>query len=320
MTDSVVLVTGATGFVGRRVVRALCERGATVRCLVHTPGREAAFAGQDVEYARGSVGDVTSLRAAMRGVQAVVHLVAVIREKGGSTFETVNVQGAQNVALAAKEAGVRHIVHVSAIGARDDRRFAYLYSKWRGEQAVTQSGVPYTVLRPSLMFGEGDEFFNVLAALAKLMPAVPMPGLGRARFQPIAVEDVARCVAGAVGKASLFGRVVEIGGPRQLTYKEMIGVVARTLGVRRAYLPVPVPLLRLQVRLMERVLPRPPVTSKQLQSLPVDNVAEPADAVQRVFGFQPRPLADNIDYVRRLSYGDALRVFLGAMPERVRDH
>jgi NADH dehydrogenase len=170
------------------------------------------------------------------------------------------------------------------------------------------------------MFGEGDEFFNVLAALVKLMPAAPMPGMGGARFQPIAVEDVARCVAQAVGNGSLFGRVVEIGGPQQLTYKEMLRVVAATLGRRRAYLPVPVPLLRLQVWLMERVLPRPPITTKQLQSLPIDNVAEPVDAVERVFGFQPRPLAGNIDYARRLSYGDALRVFLGAMPKRVRDH
>ncbi|MDP3062615.1 MAG: complex I NDUFA9 subunit family protein [Chloroflexota bacterium] len=314
-----MLITGATGFVGRRVVRALCDRGAKVRCLVHTPGREGVLAGLDVECVRGSAGDVASLRPAMSGAGAVVHLVAVIREKGRSTFESVNVQGARNVALAAKEAGVRHIVHVSAIGARDDRRFAYLHSKWRGEQAVMQSGVPYTVIRPSLQFGEGDEFFNVLAALVMLMPAVPMPGMGQGRFQPIAVEDVARCVAQAVDSAALFGQVVEIGGPQRFTYKEMIGVVARTLGRRRAYLPVPVPLLRLQVWLMERVLPRPPITTKQLQSLPIDNVAE-LDTVERVFGFQPRPLAGNIDYVRNVSYGDALRIFLGAMPGSIRDH
>lgn len=319
MAETVVLVTGATGFVGRRVVRALHDRGAEVRCLVHTPGRKGALAGLDAEQVRGSVSDAASLRLAMRGVRTVVHLVAVIRERPGSTFESVNVQGAQNVALAAKEAGARQIVHVSAIGVCDDRRFAYLNSKWRGEQAVITSGVPYTILRPSLMFGEGDEFFNVLAALVKLMPAVPMPGLGQARFQPIAVEDVARCIAQAVGNDALLGQVVEVGGPQQLTYKEMLRVVARTLGKRRAYLPVPVPLLSLQVWLMERFLPRPPITTKQLQSLPIDNVTQ-SDAVERVFGFQPRPLAGNIEYVRKLSYGDALRVFLGAMPRRVRDH
>ncbi len=314
-----VLVTGATGFVGRRVTRALCERGAEVRALVHGAGNERALGDLKLELAYGEVTGRDSLLKAMDGVDAVAHLVAIIREKGKSTFESVNVKGSENVAAAAREAGVKRIVHVSAVGARDDRRFPYLRSKWLGEQAVTQSGVPYVILRPSLMFGEGDEFFNTLAALVKLMPVVPMPGRGKALFQPIAADDLARCVAQSVDDSTLAGQTVEVGGPDRFTYREMIGVVAETLGVRRLYLPAPVPVLYAAAGLMELFMPRPPITRRQLDSLPVDNVA-PLGEVERCFGFAPRPLRGNIDYVRRLAFSDALKTFLGVMPRRVRDH
>lgn len=314
-----VLVTGATGFLGRRVVQALLDRGHQVRCLVHTPGRERMFPDGSVDVHYGSLLDPNALGTACYDLDAVVHLVAFIRQRKGATFDQVNRQGVANVVAAAKGAGVKHFLHVSAIGAFNNSSYPYLQSKWQGEQEVIKSGLSYTILRPSLMFGQGDEFLNTLAALVRVFPLVPVIGSGRNPFQPIAVEDVARCLMLALEQDDLRGRTIEIGGPQQLSYNDLLGIVARTLGRRRWRLSVPVGAMRLGVAVLERLQPRPPVTTEQLRMLPVPNVAQP-DTVQQVFGFTPRPVEGNIDYVRGVSFWDGLKIVAGFMPSRIRDH
>lgn len=323
-----VLVTGATGFLGRRVVRELLDRGHRVRALVHTPGRERLFPEGSVAVHQGSLADLESLTAACRGVDAVVHLVAIIRQGKGATFDSVNRQGTANLVAAFKASagasggaagGVRKLVHVSVIGAANNPAYPYLHSKWQGEQEVTGSGLSYTILRPSLLFGEGDAFLNTLAGLVRVFPVVPVVGSGRNRFQPIAAEDVAKCIALALERADLNGQTIEIGGPQQLSYLELMRLVARTLGKRRWRVHLPVWLMRLNVALLEKVQPRPPITTEQLRLLPVRNVAEP-DSVARTFGFTPRPLEGNIDYIRSVSFRDGLKITLGFMPSRIRDH
>ena len=314
-----VLVTGATGFVGRHVVKALVERGHAVRAAGRSRGREGVVAGVNVELAYADVSEASSWQAAMQGVDAVVHLVAIIRERRGMTFDGVNRQGAANVAAAAKAAGVKAFVHLSAVGAQDNPSYPYLRSKWQGEQALAQSGVAHTILRSSLVFGPGDEFINTLAGLVKGFPVAPVPGNGQARFQPIHVEDVARCLAETLERHDLRGKTVEIGGPEQLTYDQIVEAIARTYGLERWKAHVPVPLLRLPVWLMERVLDSPPATTQQLAMLDVENVAA-IDAVSQVFGFQPRPLQGNIDYIKDISFTDAYRIAFGFMPKRIRDH
>ena len=314
-----ILVTGATGFVGRRVVRGLQARGSHVRALAHRPGREHLFEGDGIEVRYGDVTDSASVQAAMEGVDGVVHLVAVIKEHGDSTFERVNHQGAASVARAAHEAGVKWLVQLSAIGAADTSLFPYLRSKWMAEQAFIDSGVPHTILRASLQFGEGDEFINTLAGLVKGMPVIPVAGDGRARFQPIAVEEVAECIAQAVEREELRGRVIEIGGPEHLSYDQIIDTIARTYRLRRLRAHVPLAVMRKIVWLMERVLPSPPATLHQLDMLAIDNVAQ-VETVEEVFGFKPRPLGGNIDYIRAISRWDALRIVAGFMPKSVRDH
>ena len=315
----VALVTGATGFVGRQVVRALCSRGMEVRCLVHTPGRERVLAGQPVDVHYGNVGDPAALKAAFYDVDIVVHLVAVIRESGNTTFEAVNQRGTANVVAAAVEAGAEHFIQLSAIGAADNPSYPYLYTKWRGEQEVIASGLPYTILRPSLQFGEGDEFINTLAGLVRASPIVPVAGSGKATFQPIAVDEVARCVAEAAGAQELKGKIVEIGGPDHLSYNDMIDIIAQTFQMRRVRLHIPLPLMRPVVKLMEAVLPRPPATTVQLQMLAVPNVAG-LNTVEDVFGFKPRPLRGNIEYIKGIGIWDGVRIALGLMPSRIRDH
>ena len=315
----IALVTGATGFLGRHVVKALDDMGVEVRCLVHTPGKEDVFGRTSVDVHYGSVSDPESISSALYNVDAVVHLVAVIRERGSSTFEAINHRGARNVARAAAQAGVKHLVHVGAIGSVEDARLPYLHSKWRGEQAVMESGVPYTIIRGSILFGPGDEFINSLAGLVKALPVATVAGNGRNKFQPIAVDEAAKCVALAVQRQGPLGETVEIGGPHHLSYNDIVDTICRTYRARRLRLHVPLFAMRPAVKLMEAVMSRPPVTTDQLGMVSLDNIAE-LGTVEKVFGFSPRPLEGNIGYIRDITAFEGLKMALGKMPKRIRDH
>ncbi|MBI4310871.1 MAG: complex I NDUFA9 subunit family protein [Chloroflexi bacterium] len=304
---------------GRHVVQALAERGHTVRAVGRSKGREGVVAGVRVELAYADVTEAASWKAAMEGVDAVVHLVAIIKERRGMTFDAVNHVGTGNVAAAAKEAGVRSFVQLSAVGASDSPDLPYLRSKWQGEQALAQSGVPFTVLRSSLVFGPGDEFINTLAGVVKAFPIVPVAGDGATKFQPIHVMDISRCIADAVEREDMQGKTLEVGGPEILTYNQIVDTIALTYFLQRWKLHVPLGIMRVLVWMMERMLPNPPVTMHQLDMLALDNVAR-LGAVDEAFGFKPRPLHGNIDYIKRITYGDACRIALGFMPQHIRDH
>ena len=314
-----VLVTGATGFLGRRVVPELQEHHHEVRCLVHTPGRERLFAARSVDVHYGNVLDPDALSGAFYDVEAVVHLVGIIRQRKKLTYNQINQQGVANVVAAAKAWGVKCIVLASAIGATGDRAFPYLYSKWLGEQEVLKSGLPYTILQSSIMFGAGDEFLNTIAGMVRTFPLVPVVGSGRNRLQPIAVEDMARCIALAVDREDLRGKTVELGGPRQLSYNEIVAIVARALEKRRLRFHLPLWLMYILTATMQAVLPRPPVTTDKLRMLPIRNVAEP-DVVENTFGFTPRSLEGNIDYVKSVGIRDGINILTGYMPAHIRDH
>jgi uncharacterized protein YbjT (DUF2867 family) len=314
-----VLVTGATGFVGRKVVGALLDAGHVVRCLVHSPGAERVLDLDKVDVHYGGVTDPAALGAAFYDVTSVIHLVAVIRERGRATFQGINVQGTENVLKLALAAGVKRFVFLSSIGAQDTAQLPFLRSKWLGERAVAQSGLPYTMLRPSLVFGEGDEFTNTLAAIIKAFPLVPVVGDGETQFQPIAVEDVARCVVLSLEKEELAGRTVEIGGPERLTYNELVDAIIENLEVGRIKLHLSMALMKPLVSVMQKALPRPPITREQLDMLPVPNYTKPG-SVEETFGFRPKHFYGNIDYVRRVGRIDGLKIALGFMPQHVRDH
>ena len=314
-----VLVTGSTGFIGRRVVRALASGGHSVRAAARSASRGAMFGDLDVEVVQADVLDADSLRRGCEEMEAVVHMVAVVRETGGMTFQQVNYGGSVSLLRAAEAAGVRRFVHASTIGASSDPEVPYLYSRWMAEQEIERSPMASTVLRFSVGFGEGDEFFNVLAALVKASPVVPIAGDGSARFQPIAADDAARCLAAAVDDQGKSGQVLDLGGPSHHTYDEMIDIIAQTLGVKTAKVHVPLEAFRPIVHVMEALMPRPPVTTEQLKMLGIDNTTA-LDSVEAGFGFAPRPMKGNIDYVKKMTYGDALKINLGIMPAHIRDH
>jgi uncharacterized protein YbjT (DUF2867 family) len=314
-----ILVTGPTGFVGRRVVEALTSGGHPVRALVHTPSHASVLSPFDAEIVEGDILDPQSLARACEGVEAVIHLVAVVRERGSLTFGRVNYDGTRNLLEAVASANVRRIIYVSVIGAGPDPAVPYLHSRWMAEQEVERSPVPHTIVRFSVGFGEGDEFFNVLAAQVKLSPLVPVAGDGKTRFQPIAVEDVARCLVGAYEKEDTAGRTIEAGGPAYLTYDDILDLIAETLGAKIVKVHVPVSLMKPAVTVMEAVTPRPPVTRQQLKMLNLDSTTE-LDSVQKAFGFSPRPVSGNIGYVSGIGLRDAFSMNLGFMPARIRDH
>ncbi len=315
----VVLVTGATGFLGRRVVRELLERRHQVRCLVHTPGRERIFNHRAVEVQYGNVREPASLSNAFYDVQAVVHLVGIIRGRRRNSFEDIHREGTANVLAAAKEAGASHFLHVSVIGAANDQTYPYLYTKWLGEQEVIGSGVPYTIFRPSVLFGEGDEFLNVLAGLVRLFPMVPVAGSGKNRYHPLAADDLARCIAMTLGRENLKGQTLELGGTKRMSYNEVVSEVASAMGKRRLRFHLPVWLMYVAATVSQGFMPRPPITTDQLKMLSVRSVAELGE-VERVFGFTPRSMEGNIDFVNSVGVADGIQMLMGSMPRRVRDH
>lgn len=314
-----VLVTGATGFVGRQVVLKLQEHHHQVRVLVHTPGRERLFPDRSADIHYGSVSDPAALADAFYDVEVVIHLVGIVRQSRGRSFDQINRQGVANVVAAAKEARVKHFIQVSAIGATNNQGYPYLYSKWRGEQEVINSGLAYTILQPSIMFGEGDEFLNALAGLVTIGPVVPVVGNGRNRMQPISVADVAQCLVLAIDRGDLKGRTVEIGGPQQISYNDIVAIVARTMGRRILRFHLPVWLMYIATAVIQRLQPRPMLTTGQLRMLALRNVAEPR-GVEETFGFTPQPMEGNIDYVRLVSFSDGITMALGSMPTKIRDH
>jgi uncharacterized protein YbjT (DUF2867 family) len=289
-----IAITGGTGFVGIHTSRALAAAGHDLRLLARGTRRGPRPAG--AEWVRADVVGGDGLVEALRGCDAVVHLVAIIREKGRQTFTQVNAEGTANVVRAATEAGVGHIVHISAIGVDPDPRYAYLASKWEGEQAVRGGAVPFTVLRPSLVFGPGDGFFTVLAKLIRLNPVVPVVGDGRALFQPIAVSDLARIIALSIERGP-SGAVHEVGGPDHLTYEQIIDIIKAETGRRRRNVHVPVGAMRPLAAVFERLLPNPPVTPGQLRLLEKENVTR-VDAVATQFGFDPLPFEGNAAYLQ----------------------
>jgi uncharacterized protein YbjT (DUF2867 family) len=303
-----VLVTGASGFVGSYVVPALLADGHRVVALVRTDAAGQTVLGRLGPQERSSVelrtGDVIrpeTLPAALAGVDAAVHLVAIPRDRdGGASLRLVNTEGTRNVVEAMKGAGVRRLVHMGAMGVEDDPNLHYASSKAKAEAIVRDSGLDWTILKPSLQWGERDGFFNILAGLVRMSPGlVPVPGNGESRFQPIAATDVARVTAMALDDEATIGRSYDLGGPRYWTYKEIAREVMAGMGARRAVVPMPLPLIRLVAGTSETLRIPFPVATDQLRQLRLDNITDSLDGVEREFGFRPTDMEGQLGYLRR---------------------
>ena len=303
-----MLVTGAAGLVGTHVCRELGKRRWRVRALVRDPVKAAAsLADTTAELFTGDVRDPDSLGAALSGAGAVVHLAAIAIERGKDTYESVNTYATARILDAARIAEARRIIFTSQNGASWSAPSRFLRSKGKAEELVKDSGLEWTVLRPSVIFGPEDEFVTVLARLVRLSPFIlPLPDGGRARFQPIAVDDVASVVVSALERRDTVRKVYALGGAVPLSLREIAERILLAMRANRAIVGVPRSALRPLLAILQKVVPSPPVTTGLLDLLAEDNVV-PDNALTRMFHITPTPFApEELDYLRHITARDAL--------------
>ncbi len=282
-----VLVSGGSGFVGSEIVRQLVAAGHRVRVL----SRGFRRLDPAVRSVHGSVLDPGCLPEACAGCDAVVHLVGIISEIGGQTFERVHVDGTRNLLAAARAAGVPRFIHMSALGTRPDAVARYHRTKWAAEESVRASGLDWTLFRPSLVFGPGDHFVGLFARISRWSPVLPVMGDGQALLQPVAVDEVARCFVGALAEPRSIGRTFDLCGSERLSFDAVLDAILAATGRRRMKLHIPLPIARLQAAVMESVFPRilrrpSPLNRDQLLMLSEDNVGDPVPASQ-MFRYRP---------------------------------
>jgi len=288
-------VTGGTGFVGKHVVRALLARGFLVRCLVR-PGSEGDLRGfESLDRVPGDVLQPEGLAAAAEGCAALIHLVGIIRERftQGLTFERLHVQATVNMLAVAKQAGIPRFLHMSALGTRAGARARYHQTKWRAEEAVRASGTAWTIFRPSVIFGRGDELISTLARMIKRLPVVPVLGAGQYRLQPVAVEQVADGFARTLTTGATVGQTYDVAGPVAYPFVELLDEIGAALGRRRVRkVHVPLSLVGVVTKALEW-LPFYPVTSDQLTMLAEESVTDPTRFYTDL-AIAPEPLADGL--------------------------
>ncbi len=291
-----VLVTGSTGYVGHYVVKALLAAGHSVVSVSRDAGKTKTASGAqleifgNVEYRQGDVSNGNGLKEAMNGVQAVVHLVGIIAEKGLQTFARVHVEGTRNVLEAAKAAGVKRYLHMSALGASANAVSGYSSSKFQAEELVRASNLDWTIFRPSLVFGVGDDFFgHVLKNLVSQAPIVPQIGDGMFLFRPIWVGDVAQCFAQALEKPDTVGKIFELVGPKEFTFKELSALMQTVLGLKKPVVPVPLPIMDIMVPLMNVIPAIAPITKDQYAMMKAGNTGNP-ETMKKTFQLEQRKL------------------------------
>jgi len=302
-----LLVTGATGFVGQEVVRQLHEAGHSIRILARrssSPRAQEAISHCGAEVYPGDVLDAASLGDAVNTMEAVIHLVGIISEVDESTFENVHTRGTGNLVAAARQAGVRRFVHMSALGTRPNAASRYHRTKWAAEELVRHSGLEFTIFRPSLIYGPQDQFINLFARIIRLSPVVPLMGNPRARFQPVSVEVVAAAFTQSLGQPKSIGQTYDLCGPEALTLAEIVDRIMGVMQRKRLKLQVPPSLSRCQAALLEFVFRRllrkaSPLNRDQLIMLQEDNAGNPQPA-NELFGLQPVPLRAGVAaYLKR---------------------
>ncbi len=271
-----VFVTGGTGFVGKHVVRALLARGFLVRCLVR-PGSESDLRGfESIDRVPGDVLQPKGLAASAEGCSAIVHLVGIIRERSAVTFERLHVQATLNMIGVAKEAGITRYLQMSALGTRASARSRYHQTKWLAEEAVRRTAAAWTIFRPSIIFGPGDEFLSVLVRMVRRLPAVPVLGDGTYRLQPITVDHVAEGFVRALLSGSSVGQTYEVAGPRPYQFIEILDQIAAALGrgrVRKIH--VPLGAVKAATSALQW-LPYFPLSTDQLTMLEEESVTDPS--------------------------------------------
>ncbi len=290
MGQNLVTVFGGSGFLGRHIVGRLAGQGARVRAASRHPERTdvpgSGVAGGEIDSVYADVRDDASVATAVAGSESVINAAGLYVERGAETFDAVHVKGAERVAREAFRAGVERLVQISGIGADAHSESSYVRARAHGESAVQEAFDGATILRPSVLFGPGDAFFNALARIAKVTPVIPLFGNGQTRFQPVYVDDVAKAVAKVLAEPRSRGRVYELGGPKTYSYRALLRLMLRQLGHRRLLLPLPFFVWELLADVMS-VLASPAVTRDQITLMKRDNVVGPGALSFTDLGIEP---------------------------------
>jgi NADH dehydrogenase len=295
-SDSLVTVYGGSGFLGRHVVRALAQRGYRIRVAVRRPDltghlQPLGRVGQ-IHAVQANLRYPDSVEAAARGSDAVVNLVGLLYERGRQGFDDVHVSGAERIAQAAARHDAR-MVQISAIGADENSTAKYARTKAQAERLVLAARPDAVIVRPSIVFGPEDDFFNRFASMARMLPALPLIGGGHTKFQPVFAGDVATAVADAVDGKVRGGAAYELGGPSIYSFRQLMEFVLETIGRKRILMPLPFAIAKLQASVMQ-FLPKPLLTPDQVELLRTDNVVSD-EAIRdgrtmKAFGINPESI------------------------------
>jgi uncharacterized protein YbjT (DUF2867 family) len=286
-----ILITGASGYVGRHLVARLISQGKRPRCLVRNIRRATRILPADkVEWVQGDTTQPASLETAVRDIETIVHtafLTADRKETPGNRYEETNVQGTANLIAAAKAAGVKRIIEISGLGTKPDKPGSYMQGRYLAEKMLKESGLGWTIMQPSVLFGKDAPFIKGLADLIRSAPVVPLIGGGKTMFQPIYVEDVVTVIIKVLEDPDrTTGKTYTIGGPEYYSFTDVINALLHAMHKTRIKAYAPTPLVGVGAAVMEAVLPKPPLTKAAMTLFSFDNTTD-LDSVARDFGFKP---------------------------------
>jgi len=292
-----VTVFGGTGFVGRRIVRYLCESSVTVRSASRHP--EAAE-GHDVKQIAADAHDERSVEAAVAGVDCVVNAIGLYVEHGSDTFHSVHVEAAARIASVARRVGARRLVHLSGIGADAASSSPYIRSRGEGEAAVQAAFPGAVIIRPAVMFASDDSFLTTILRLLRVLPAYPIFGDGRTRLQPVYADDVAAAITQVLRQSNKPYPIYELAGPRVYSYEELLRTIARTAGLRPVMVRMPFAVWDILAGVAE-ILPHPPLTRNQVELMQIDTTAADNLPGFRAVSISPRSLEEELEAILKQS-------------------
>ena len=295
-----LLVTGAAGFIGSRLIARLAQEGEQPHALARDAGKaKKTLPAEGYKLFTGDTTLPSTLDAALAGVNTVIHaafITADRKQSPGVDYYKTNVIGTRNLVAAAKRAGVGRIIVLTGLGTKPDKPGSYMQGRYEAVQSVRESGLAWSALGPSILFGRGAAFFKGLSDLIRSVPGVvPMIGDGKVEFQPIWVEDVVTCLVKMAREPERYdGQLIDVGGPEVYTYAQILDLLMAKLHKQRIKVPGPIPLASLGAGVMELVLPKPPVTRAAIALFKFPNTTD-IDAVEKHFGFTPRSLKSYLD-------------------------